>query len=262
MGRLLIKFPTRNRPEKFKAALDRYISFLSGRHRIRFVISLDEDDESMNNEDMRAWLDSRAQITDLKYRYGQPRTKIEAINADLEGDDGDILLVASDDMNPVRRKYDTIIFEAFARVFPDFDGAVRFWDGQRLQSDALMTLAVIGFPLYRRLGYIYHPDYTSVYADTDQTVVCLRLKRLALSPVCIIKHEWTPEPFDALHARNNSHDMYKIDHAVFAERRDRGFDIDTKFGPDAIRPGPAPMHALMNRQKLRDGWRRALGFVR
>ena len=150
MSRLLIKFPTRSRPEKFKARLDRYLSYLSGRHQVRFVISMDEDDATMNNEEIRAWLEERQRIADIKYCYGRSKTKIEACNADMEGEEGDVLLVASDDMNPVRKRYDDVLFAAFEQCFPDFDGAIKFWDGNRRPMDPLMTLAVIGFPLYRR----------------------------------------------------------------------------------------------------------------
>jgi hypothetical protein len=261
MSRLLIKFPTRNRPEKFKAALGRYIAFLSGRHEARFVITLDEDDPSMNNEAIRDWLDERARVADLVYHYGKSKTKIQAVNADLEGEKGDVLLVASDDMIPVRRRYDAIVFKAFARFFPDFDGAIRFWDGQRPKSDPLMTLAVIGFPLYRRFGYIYHPDYASVYADNEQTDLCLRMKRLAFSPVCIIRHEWTHEAFDDLHARNESEETYRIDREVRDARRARGFDLVAMFGPDAVRPGPPPpIHELMRQRGPRYLWRRLAGY--
>jgi hypothetical protein len=263
MGRLLIKFPTRNRPDKFKYTFDRYVSFLSGRHRVRFVVSLDEDDETMNNEAVRDWLDQQARGIDLKYTYGHSRTKIEAVNRDMEGEDGDVLLVASDDMNPVKRQYDHIIFKAFERVFPDFDGAVKFWDGDRPPWDALMTLAVLGFPLYRRFGYIYHPDYKSVYADNEQSEVCMMMKRLVFSQQCIIKHEWTPEPFDTLHARNQTEEMYRNDHSILLAHRARRFDIDTNLGPDAVRPGPSPLHGLMNwRRKLRIRWRRLVRPLR
>jgi hypothetical protein len=263
MGRLVIKFPTRNRPEKFKAMLDRYICFLSGQHQVRFVISLDEDDPSMNNEAIRAWLDGVKRTTDLKYVYGHSKTKIEAFNADMEGEDGEVLLVGSDDMNPVERHYDVVVFDAFARIFPDFYGAVKFWDGHRSPGDPLMTLAVMGFPLYRRFGYIYNPEYLSVHADNEQTEVCLRLKRLAFSPVCIMKHEWTSEPFDVLHARNNSAEMYRIDGALLAARRARGFDMGTKFGANDVRPGPAPIHALLQDRGLRRLWQEALaGYSR
>jgi hypothetical protein len=74
-------------------------------------------------------------------------------------------------------------------VFPTFDGAIKFYDG--LRNDDLMTLCVMGWPLYKEFGYIYHPEYTSVYADNEQTIVLKKMNKFAISDICIIKHDWT-----------------------------------------------------------------------
>ena len=225
MSRLVIKFPSRNRPEKFKTIFTRYSTMLSGRHDVRFVVSMDEDDATMNNESMREWFETRKRNIDLKYSYGHSKTKIEACNADLEGEDGDVLLLASDDMNPVINGYDGLIMEAFRQSFPDFDGAITFWDGLRPKADLLMTLSVIGFPLYRRFGYIYNPAYNSLFCDNEQTAVCLLLGKLRRTDLCIIRHEWTAEPFDALHARNQDAKGFFIDKQTYETRRARNFDL-------------------------------------
>lgn len=146
MSRLVVKFPTRNRPEKFKEVFTRYLTFLSGRHDVRFIISMDEDDSTMNNPQMAQWFATRAQNAQIECFYGNSKTKIEACNANMEGVDGDVLLLASDDMVPVQMGYDDIIFQVYQQAFPDFDGAIKFWDGLRPKEDPLMTLTVMGFP--------------------------------------------------------------------------------------------------------------------
>ena len=47
-----------------------------------------------------------------------------------------------------------------------------------------------------------------------------------MSPVCIFRHDWTPQPFDELHARNENAEMYGIDGKVFEERKKNHFDIN------------------------------------
>jgi len=214
MSRLLIKFPTRNRPEKFKKVFQLYIDFLSGKHDVKFVVTMDEDDLTMNNDEIKNWLNSLP--INLKYNYGHSKSKIQAVNADLENEDADVLLLASDDMIPQSQGYDAIIFKAFEQVFPNFDGAIKFDDG--LRNDELMTLCIMGWPLYKEFGYIYNPEYTSVYSDTEQTIVLKAMKKFAMSSICIIKHEWTPEPWDTLHARNENTEMYDKDKKVFDRR--------------------------------------------
>ena len=107
MSKLLIKFPTRSRPEKFKKVLQKHIDYLSEKHDVRFVITMDEDDDTMNTDEMRKWLDDLD--VDLKYNYGQSKNKIEACNADMEGESADVMLLTSDDMIPCLEGYDDIM---------------------------------------------------------------------------------------------------------------------------------------------------------
>lgn len=222
--KLIYKFPSRNRPDKFKHVLEKSISLLSGKHDVRFVITLDSDDETMNNDNMREWMDNLD--VDLVYHYGDSKSKIEACNANLEDEDGDALILVSDDMVPCFQDFDDIIMQGMEQFFPDMDGAIKFHDGLRPKEDLLMTLPVLGWNLYKKFGYIYHPDYTSLYCDNEMTIVCRDLGKLLVSPVCIFRHEWTNQPFDDLHARNENSEMYAIDSKVFEERQKNRFDID------------------------------------
>ena len=222
--KLIYKFPSRNRPDKFKHVLEKSISLLSGKHDVRFVITLDNDDETMNNDEMREWMDNLD--VDLVYHYGDSKSKIEACNANLEEEEGDALILVSDDMVPCFQDFDDIIMQGMEQFFPDMDGAIKFHDRLRPKEDLLMTLPVLGWNLYKKFGYIYHPDYTSLYCDNEMTIVCRDLGKLIVSPVCIFRHEWTPQPFDDLHARNENSEMYDIDGRVFEERKKNHFDID------------------------------------
>jgi len=229
MSRLVIKFPTRNRPEKFKAIFSRYLTFLSGQHDVRFILTMDEDDPTMNNSEMKQWIDTRAQNAQIEYFYGHSKSKIEACNANLEGVDGDVLVLASDDMVPVQMGYDEIISKVYEQAFPDYDGAIKFWDGLRPKEDPLMTLTVMGFPLYKRFGYIYNPEYKSLYCDNEQTQVCAALGKLRRCDICIIQHQWSGEPWDELHARNENAEMYGVDGETFKRRKERNFDMEEMF---------------------------------
>ena len=224
MSKLLIKFPTRNRPEKFKHILEKSIKYLSGKHDVRFVITMDEDDSTMNTPEVRKWLDEIE--VDLVYYYGNSKTKVEACNANLEGESADIILLLSDDMVPCFEGFDDVIVEGMMDKFPDMDGAIKFCDGLRPPNDYLMTLPVLGWKLYESFGYLYHPSYTSVFCDNEMTLSCLMVNKLAISPVCLFRHQWTPEPFDELHARNENKEMYQKDGIIFEQRRSNNFEIE------------------------------------
>jgi len=227
--KILIKFPTRSRPEKFKSVLTRYVDYLSGKHSIHFVITMDSDDASMNTTAMLEFLDDLAQRISLVYHYGDSRTKIEAVNADMIEEDADILLLASDDMIPEVKGYDDIIATDMLKHFPDLDGALNYNDGYRKNHrQNLMTLAILGWQLYKEWGYIYYPEYESLYADEEQTEVCRKTGRIVDLPQCIIRHEWPDEEdHDHLMMRNSNDAMYARDGAIFKYRKKRRFGINT-----------------------------------
>lgn len=225
--KILIKFPTRERPATFLPLLHRYIRFLSGKNDVRFVITCDEDDHTMNNITVKKQIADLAKLCDLKLCYGHSKTKVEAINSDLVGENANVLLVASDDMVPLLEGYDEFIADGFRQEYPQFDGALGFSDGRR--TDDLVTLPCMGWRLYKAIGHIYHPDYYSVFCDDEQTLICRALNKLVYSSQCIIEHRWKSrkhERADSLHQRNEDPTIYAHDRKVFERRMRINFEAN------------------------------------
>src|ERR1700734_3117030 len=105
--RLLIKFPTRGRPDQFFRVLQSYYD-MSTSGELQFVVSCDADDESMNNA---AVIERLRTYKNLEFYFGPSKSKIEAVNADIKNQHFDVVLVASDDMVPVMEGYDQIIVQ-------------------------------------------------------------------------------------------------------------------------------------------------------
>src|SRR3990167_2043279 len=215
---ILFKYPTRGRPQWFKRTLEMYYSLLSGKFKYKFLIAMDIDDESMNNNEMREFLDSKS---NLKYYYSYHKSKIEAVNSGMDiFSDFDILVLVSDDMIPIVKGYDQIIVESMKKYFPDTDGALHFNDGF-LGKDKTITLSIMGRILYQRIGYIYHPDYKSFWCDNEFTDVVTQLGKVVYFPNVVIKHDWKGfEKInkDKLYVRNSA--MGKGDDVIYAKRRD------------------------------------------
>jgi len=234
-SKILIKAPTRSRPEKFKEVISKYIDFLSGKHYVRVLVTADLDDETMNTDEMKEWMDDvndagkEAGYYELEYKYGDSKSKIEAVNKDMEDEEFDILLLFSDDMIPQVKDYDDIIVKNMEHHFPDCDGALNFNDGLRPDWPRIMTLAILSYPVYKKMGHIYHPEYKSVYADDEQTTVCRLLGKLVNLNFCIIRHEWVPgnhPEADEMHAEQESEEMYKYDRDIFQKHSKENFNID------------------------------------
>lgn len=183
--KLMIQFPTRSRPEMFLESFKLYIDNLSGKNDVFFNISCDTDDESMNNESIQSRI--RSLYNNVYIEFNNNKNKIEAVNAGMENKECDVILNASDDMNPQIKEFDEDIRKGFEDNFPDYDGVLHFNDGY--QGYNLNTLCILGKKYYNRFGYIYHPDYYSLYADNEFMEVSRILKKSVYIDKVIIRHE-------------------------------------------------------------------------
>lgn len=228
--KLLIKFPTRQRPTMFFDTLSKYITMASGKHDIEYVISMDEDDNTMNNDAVRKRLNIlKENGIDIKYFYGNSKTKIEAINADMDkaSDDWDMVFNGQDDMIPTAAGYDDVMLTRLSELFPDTDGALWIND-QFMGFDQNCTIVAAGKKYYDRFGYIYYPGYDSLFADNEFTEVGKGLGKLTYIPDRIVKHDWVGknQSLDPLIQRNESSDKYSADRKTFEERQKLGFPKD------------------------------------
>lgn len=219
--KLLIKFPTRQRPEKFFRVLDMYYEYIRGIN-FEFIISCDKDDISMNNPEV---IDRLNNYPHLKYFFGENKSKMEAINNDMKSANFDILLLASDDMQPVKRGYDNIIKNNMLKYFSDTDGVLWFNDG--FQKSNLNTLVVCGKKYYDRFKYIYNPEYKSLYCDKEFTEVSINLGKVVYFEDVIIKHvqySIIKEEPDSLYIRNDN--LASVDLNTYNKRKMNNFPVN------------------------------------
>lgn len=208
--RILFKYPTRGRPEQFKQTFEKYLSMLSGKYNCFFVITMDEDDGTMNNPAMREYLRVKQNI---RFYYGRHKSKIEAVNADVDGE-FDILVLVSDDMIPQERCFDDIIVRDMEKYFPDLDGALHYNDGIRTD---LISQSIMGKKLYDRFGYIYNPEYHSLWCDNEFTDVVREWGKYQFIDRIIIRHEWKKHGTDETYDKSDA--MFQRDKTVYEKRK-------------------------------------------
>jgi len=220
--KLLVKFPTRNRKNKFFKVLRQYQNLCENLDNTYFLITLDNDDESMNPSDVEDIFNT---FKNVKVIYGTSNSKIHAVNRDIElVNDWDIVLLASDDMTPKVKGYDNIIRNKMKEFYSDTDGILWFNDG--FQGEKLNTLCVLGKKYYERFNYIYHPDYKSCWSDNEFMEVGKILKKQTYIDSVIIKHEhpdWGYGNRDQIHT-NNIND-YQYDLEVYNRRKEINFEL-------------------------------------
>jgi hypothetical protein len=249
--KLLIKFPTRNRPEKFFTVLEKYIKNAKNLKNTAFLISCDEDDSKMNDPAVIRKLEEYKKKAKLIYFFGNSKTKVQAINADMGKIDGwDILLLASDDMIPVVEGYDEIIRNDMVKNYPDMDGVLWYNDGARVDIN---TLSIMGKKYYQRFNYIYHPAYISLWCDNEFTDVSMSLERCTKSERVIIEHAhpvYQKTQYDELYVKNESY--YHQDQITYNARKSKGFDLNDTIPSLSILTPSVPSRITSNLLKLID----------
>jgi hypothetical protein len=215
---ILIKFPTRGRPEKFIRAFKGYINLASNKTLMTFLISMDHDDPTATPEFIET---IRGMHPNVHVHLGMSKNKIHAVNRDMEkAPPFDILLLASDDMVPEVQSYDDTIRNKMAVNFPDTDGVLWFNDG--LKGHTLNTLCVLGKKYYDRFGYIYYPEYTSFFCDNEFTDTARKLKRQIYFDIVLIRHIHVISDAslqDDTYARNGDLNIYIKDQKLYESRK-------------------------------------------
>lgn len=225
--RILLKCPTRSRPQKVIATLRKYVQLARNREQLAIALSCDEDDSSMRRQqpDLDSILGS---VAWHRVFFGPNKTKIEACNANMDEIEypWDIVVLISDDMLPQVEGWDDVIRSHMLAYFPDTDGIL--WCNDGYQKANLNTLCIYGRKMYESLGCIYRPEYKSFYCDTELTDRCRGdlAPKCRYVPHCIIRHEHPGTGFgqnmDTLYAKNQSY--WSTDLQTYVRRKVYSFD--------------------------------------
>lgn len=220
---LLIKLPSRSRPDKLLSIVAEYQKMRS-EDSTRFLLTLDEDDTATNTAAVRKVLSLWGNLTVV---WGKSESKIDAVNRDLKQyiEPWEVVLLASDDMHPVQKGYDSIILQDMARYYPDTDGVLWYNDGY--VGRKLNTLCILGRKYYERFGYIYHPSYVSLWCDNEFMDVGNILERQTYIDRCIIEHR------HPIHGKSGMDDLYVSNEKYFQQdrqnyerRKKKNFDLN------------------------------------
>lgn len=215
--RIFIKYPTKSRPQKSLDTLKKYINLANEMEKIQILVSLDDDD-TVSDEIYKIH-------PNISVKRGKSEGKVAAINRDVpDPSTFDILLLASDDMIPIKN-YDVVIRDSMEQFYPDTDGVLFFNDGY--VGYKLNTLVICGSKYYQRFGYIYCPEYKSLYCDNEFMDTANKLGKQTYLNKVIIKHEHPANvptvASDESYKFNES--FYGIDGATYLSRYNPEYDV-------------------------------------
>lgn len=220
--RILYKFATRSRPEKFFACLDNICQEINDKENYQILVSADNDDPTMAWENIRERC-IKFENQKIKICFGSSLNKIHAINRNIEvADNWDILINTSDDMWFDVPGFDDIIRQDMITNFPDLDGVLHYNDGN--QKANVMTLSIMGRKYYDRFHYIYHPHYKSLWSDCEATEVAKLLGKYKYmgDETILFRHlhpAWGLAPSDEQYRKTEAPELWRHDENVYRKRK-------------------------------------------
>jgi len=167
-----------------------------------YLVSLDDNDPTATYQ-LQSKILSMAE--DIIIHMGISKNKIAACNRDVYNyKNWDILILASDDMEVQVVGWDKIIIDAMGK---DTDQVLYYPDGYT----NLNTMCILGKKYYDRFGYIYHPDYISLWCDNHFQEVAQRLGKEKRFTKVLFKHQ------HPMNIGSGNDDLYKRNEKYYHE---------------------------------------------
>jgi hypothetical protein len=156
---------SRGRPERMLTVLLNWIDNASDKNRISIIISIDSDDEHLNN--YQSILNNIYLLYGIKTKLliNNNKNTVEAINRCKSEIDSDLIFLISDDT------------DCFPKWDNEVEKIIKDWDAPFvIKTDDGINTELITMPIFSRSylnakDYIYCPEYEHMFCDTELTCV-------------------------------------------------------------------------------------------
>lgn len=184
-------------------------------YEVEYVLSLNQSDQSVQQ-----YFELFNPHDRVKIIQSPATNMVQATNAGAEQTFGEIIILMSDDMFPPWH-WDELLDGEFTERTPT---VLQVHDGIR---DDIVTLPIMNRQAYLKLGYIYHPNYLSMFADNDLAETAKAHGMYKRSEVRFVHKHYTAglSANDATYKHENSSIKYTHGQRVFELRKREGFPI-------------------------------------
>lgn len=165
-AKILVKFATRGRVERFFDGMQNIFSNCANPDFIRVVVTADNNDTEMNTLEVKERIAKYGK--NVLVFYGESNNKIHATNRDLDKlpddfNDWSIICNFSDDMAWTIYGWDELIRNDFKSFSPDYSHYMAYLDPDT--HGALSTLFICGRAWFDKFGFIYDEQFQSLFCD-------------------------------------------------------------------------------------------------
>jgi glycosyltransferase involved in cell wall biosynthesis len=223
--RISLIHPSRGRIARAAEAIREWLSNASGRHEYEYLLSVDDDDPA------RTEYAALARERGVRLAVHRNRSIVDAVNHAAALSHGDLLIVVSDDFG----------------CPPSWDLSLETAIGGRrnvavLVNDAaaghIMTLPIVDREYYESCGYVYYPEYISMFCDDDLTEHARQTGRLIDARHLTFPHRHFLSgavPVDATYRRQGRGLAWLEGRRVLARRRATNFGAASPSASLALR---------------------------
>jgi len=195
---------TRGRALQAKECRDAWMSAAKHPEDIEHIFGIDDDD-----------IDSLTNINTQRVIAERGKGCVAAWNACAKASKGDILIQLSDDWEPTKN-WDVDIL----REFEDAKGerVLAISDGHR--TDDLLCMAILNRARYEKQGYLFHPEFFSVYSDNYFTWAATKDGVIKDSRHIVFEHKhpvFNKAEWDPTYLASNAQQNYVQGHGKFLE---------------------------------------------
>lgn len=213
MKSISIIHPSRNRPEMAANTARKWLACAKDAGRIEYILSLDYDD-GMKEDYRKAF----RTMPGVVFHFFGNRSAIDAINVAAEISTANLLVIVSDDFD-CPMNWDEMLLIALEK---ESDFIVKTKDGCQ---PWIITLPIMDRAYYNRFGYIYYPEYSHMFCDTEMSHVADLLGRKIELDIVFAHHHYTTGKTkqDAINDKNNA--TWGQGEQLYLERLKRNFDL-------------------------------------
>lgn len=218
--------PSRGRPDLAFSTAREWIANAT-HSKIQYIISIDDNDPDVKKY-WNVFNDLILNEPFVGVSQGPNQNVIDAMNMGAKYATGDLLVCISDDMHP----FDCWDLEIFKLINPGIEQALIVHDGfdNHRPMPSFMPMPILTKRLYDKLGFVYFPEYTGMFADNDLYEMCDVMGVLVNGENLTFEHRHYTNPKnkvkqDATYRRHNTRTSWDIGMHLLHERRKNNFGI-------------------------------------
>ena len=208
--------PSLGRAVQARKCYDHWMATASGNHEYEWIVSLNQTDAELEKYHQTFTKSDAVLIT------RNSKNMVEATNEAAKLCAGQIIILVSDDMfSP--EIWDSRILHKFEMI--NGPGIIQVNDGITTRK---ITIPIMNREAYAKLGYVYHPDYVSLFADDDLRATALTHGMYYNATDILIEHRHysvKKSKYDKTYQIENSKQNWKIGEQIFFERAKKKFPI-------------------------------------